>query len=464
MPDKNAEEAVDGNGWLVPSWVASTKNTAHRLTGELNQAGCQYPPPEYTAICQTIEEAIKRAQYHAQRCHLIVRDRPFRRLRSLWRRVADWWTGGEVNQAWAELHIASQALLAIQAPAVVKSQLADMTATVVTTLDPGDLRRKDYLRTLELLAPADRDISPADRAQLRAIRQACDSSADGGHADARAFRNTLILVGSLLAAVLAIVAIIAWLDPGFRSIFAAARTHPGGWYVLELELIASLSGLTGAVLSLQSYTGFQYAYGLPFVQAFLKGTTGAATGLFGVLLVRSAIIGSLTLKPGASTFVVAVIFGYAQYLFTRLVDQQANAVLKSAGSRSDPGITPTVPPGGDAPALLTTSTAPRPQVSGVSSDHGQAAGGESVTLTGSGFTTATAVNFGSNATKDFTVNSDTQITAKSPPGNGTVTITVTTPAGTSPGSAAAQFTYTPTSAEQDKSSQPAAPGSGSAKP
>ena len=123
----------------------------------------------------------------------------FRRLRSLWRRIADWWTGGEVDQAWAELHTASQSLLAVQAPAVVKSQLADMAATVVTALDPGDLRRKDYLRTLELLAPADRDISPADRAQLRAIRQACDSSADGGHADARAFRNTLILVGSLLA-------------------------------------------------------------------------------------------------------------------------------------------------------------------------------------------------------------------------------------------------------------------------
>jgi len=38
--------------------------------------------------------------------------------------------------------------------------------------------------------------------------------------------------------------------------------------VFELELIASLSGLTGAVLSLHNYTGFQYNYGLSFVQAF----------------------------------------------------------------------------------------------------------------------------------------------------------------------------------------------------
>jgi len=256
------------------------------------------------------------------------------------------------------------------------------------------------------------------------------------------------------------VTIIAWLDPGFRSIFAAAGTQPGGWYVFELELLASLSGVTGAVLSLRNYTGFQYAYGLPFVQAFLKGTTGAATGLFGVLLVRSAVIGSLTLKPGASTFVVAVVFGYAQYLFTRLVDQQANSVLKSAGSRSDPGITPSVPLGGDAPVLLTTSKAPRPQVSGLSSNHGQAAGGESVTLTGSGFTATTAVNFGGKATKDFTVNSDTQITVTSPSGIGTVTITVTTPVGTSAGSVAAQFTYVPAPSDDGQASQPAVTGSG----
>jgi hypothetical protein len=300
MTDKNVEEAADGNRWLVPVWVAYAKSTARRLTGELNQARCQDRSPEYGAIHQTIDDAIKQAQCHAQRSRLIVSNRPFRRLRSLSRRIADWWTGGEVDQAWAALHTAGQALLAIQSPAAVRAQLADMAATVVTALDPGDLRRKDYLTTLELLAPADRDIGPADRAQLRAIRQTCDSCADGGHADARAFRNTLVLVGSLLAAVLAIVAIVAWLDPRFRSIFAAARTLPGGWYVLELELIASLSGLTGAVLSLRNYTGFQYTYGLPCVQAFLKGATGAATGLFGVRLVRSAIIGSLTLKPGAS--------------------------------------------------------------------------------------------------------------------------------------------------------------------
>jgi len=139
MIDKHAEEVPDGNGWLVPSWVAYAKSTCHRLAGELNQARGQDPSPEYRAIHQTIEEAIKQAQYHAQRPRLIVRNRPFRRLRSLSRRLSDWWTGSEVDQVWAALHTAGQALLAIQSPAAVKSQLADMAATVVTALDPGDL-------------------------------------------------------------------------------------------------------------------------------------------------------------------------------------------------------------------------------------------------------------------------------------------------------------------------------------
>ena len=166
---------------------------------------------------------------------------------------------------------------------------------------------------------------------------------------------------------LTVVAVVAALDPAFRAIFVAAHaSRPSGWYVFELELAASLSGLTGAVLSLKNYTGFQYGYGLPFVQAVLKAAAGAATGLFGVILARSGISGSLTLQPGAGTFAVAIVFGYAQYLFTRLVDQQANTVLESAGSRSDPGITPAMPAGGAAPVLLTTNTAPCPLVSGVS--------------------------------------------------------------------------------------------------
>jgi hypothetical protein len=82
-----------------------------------------------------------------------------------------------------------------------------------------------------------------------------------------------------------------------------------------------------------------------------------------------------------------------------------------------------------------------PTVAGVEPNHGSPGGGTTVTITGTGFTGATAVNFGATSAKSFTVTSATSMTAVSPKGKGTVDVTVTTPAGTSPTSTADQFTF-----------------------
>lgn len=86
-------------------------------------------------------------------------------------------------------------------------------------------------------------------------------------------------------------------------------------------------------------------------------------------------------------------------------------------------------------------TPPIPHVSGTTPGRGPTGGGTLVTLTGSGFTGVTAVNFGTKPAADFSSDSDTQITAGSPPGTGTADVTVTTPAGVSAASPAAKFTY-----------------------
>ena len=85
-----------------------------------------------------------------------------------------------------------------------------------------------------------------------------------------------------------------------------------------------------------------------------------------------------------------------------------------------------------------------PAVTGVSPGSGPVSGGTSVTITGSGFTGATAVNFGGTVASSFTVNGDTSVTATAPAATavGPVDVTVTTPSGTSATSSADQFTYT----------------------
>ena len=82
-------------------------------------------------------------------------------------------------------------------------------------------------------------------------------------------------------------------------------------------------------------------------------------------------------------------------------------------------------------------------VASISPPSGPLAGGTTVTVTGSGFTGATAVSFGSTAASSFTVNSDTSITATAPAATsvGPVDVTVTTPAGTSAASAGDRYSY-----------------------
>jgi hypothetical protein len=88
-----------------------------------------------------------------------------------------------------------------------------------------------------------------------------------------------------------------------------------------------------------------------------------------------------------------------------------------------------------------TYVAPVLRVTDVSPASGSGAGGTTVTITGSGFTDAAAVDFGGASATSMAVISDTQITATSPAGTGTVHVTVVTPGGRSATHSADEFTY-----------------------
>ncbi len=90
---------------------------------------------------------------------------------------------------------------------------------------------------------------------------------------------------------------------------------------------------------------------------------------------------------------------------------------------------------------LGVVVSPVPTVSRVASATGTVSGGDMVTLTGTGFTGATAGLFGATPATDVTVINNTSLTAVSPAGTGTVDVTVTTPGGVTATSSADQFTY-----------------------
>ena len=91
--------------------------------------------------------------------------------------------------------------------------------------------------------------------------------------------------------------------------------------------------------------------------------------------------------------------------------------------------------------LVPGLVAYQPTVTGISPATGPAAGGTSVTITGTDFTGGTIVDFGTTPATSVVVDSATEITATSPAGSGTVNVTVTGPGGVSATSSADEFTY-----------------------
>ena len=153
---------------------------------------------------------------------------------------------------------------------------------------------------------------------------------------------------------------------------------------------------------------------------------------------------ALTANDVAGSFTVSASASGATPASFQLTNLAASGGSGGAGGGS--GGTGGATGGYIAPAP-TVSSVPAPTVSGVSPSFGSAAGGTRVTITGSGFVSPATVDFGPNTATDVAVVSGSQITAISPPGDGTVDVTVAASTGTSARGGADQFSYRLTGAK-----------------
>jgi hypothetical protein len=106
-------------------------------------------------------------------------------------------------------------------------------------------------------------------------------------------------------------------------------------------IVVELVGLTAAAIAsaaaIRRIKGSSERYGLPVALAALKLPTGAVTAFLGLLLMRGQFIPGLSaLDTSAQILAWALVFGYAQLLFTRLVDQQGQTVLESVRNVDKP--------------------------------------------------------------------------------------------------------------------------------
>ncbi|MDF6023103.1 hypothetical protein [Streptomyces sp. JH34] len=109
---------------------------------------------------------------------------------------------------------------------------------------------------------------------------------------------------------------------------------------LIIELVGLLAASIAAAAALRRMRGTSTPFAVPLTLALLKLPTGALTAVLGILLMRGGFVPGLTnLDSSAQIIAWAVVFGYAQQIFTHFVDNQAQSILAVGG----PGAAPPAP-------------------------------------------------------------------------------------------------------------------------
>lgn len=295
------------------------------------------------------------------------------------------------ERAMSNLDAAEAHLLNMSPPNYLLGQMPSLLQHVRCHLVPGDSRREELEGLADRLGfsrPQQPQCSSAtpmpyqdqlqivdrSRVQIVAAMRAASSAALREQVRVRSFRDVLVattVVMSLLAITLAVT---GWRNPNLVPLCFAPET-PGStivvcptqqsaplpipddpsasggmaadiddaieqttrpWDILLVELIGLTAAAVASAAAIRKIRGTSERIGVPLALAALKLPTGAVTALLGLLLMRGQFVPGLSaLDTSAQILAWGLIFGYAQQLFTRLVDEQGQTVLNSVRGASN---------------------------------------------------------------------------------------------------------------------------------
>ena len=219
-------------------------------------------------------------------------------------------TGSTIGRAMSNLDAAEANLLRVAPDSYLAGQMPSLLNHVQRHLDPGDPRRRELERLAGRLGS---DQALAGAAELSAITE----------------RERNAVVGSVRAASkAALVETEGQAGPADPDVDDVVKHTAGRADLLVVELIGLTAAAVAAATALRGIRGSSEPYGLPVALATLKLPMGAVTAFLGLLLMRGQFVPGLSaLDTSAQILAWALVFGYAQQLFTRFVDQQAHSVL-----------------------------------------------------------------------------------------------------------------------------------------
>jgi len=380
-----------------PVWVAWREGTLTRA--EELEALCDWEMAKAgngntaQGTDQILVEAIQRHLNAAREAATKEALKPNRRL-VLIRRIFR--NGPLIERAQSNLDAAEAQLLNLAPARYILGQMPCLLRHVQCHLPPTDPARREFERITRRLGINDpdspspqnsddqelkekerkekKDTVEAERGTIVTAVRAASSAALRERVRLRNFRN-VVVVTAVLMAVLAIgVAITGFLSPTLIPLCfapeasgkayvvcptAQSATFPAqpGTQVADIDdatkdtvspedlLLVELVGLTAAAVAtaaaIRRIKGSSERYGLPVALAALKLPTGAITAFLGLLLMRGQFVPGLSaLDTSAQILAWALVFGYAQQLFTRFVDQQGQTVLDNVRSSESPQPSP----------------------------------------------------------------------------------------------------------------------------
>jgi hypothetical protein len=285
----------------------------------------------------------------------------------------DRWRGTSVVVAYQSLHAAEVFLVDLLPDEQIQVLVPSVVARATAALMPGDPRRA----AIEQLPHQVAELRPAYRTAVQqAMRIGYDAS-DRTHVRVRNFRNMLFASAALLLVLLgALVLLVArspeamplCFTPGNTSVStttttaAAAQTvcpsgdgkHPSGGDVVIVAGLGLLGGALAAAFSIRNVRGTSTPYDVPIALALLKPPLGALTAVSSILLLGGNFVPGLSeLDSQRQILAYALVFGYAQQLISRLIDNQADSIMKSLpgkdGGDSRPLAPVTAPPAAPSP-------------------------------------------------------------------------------------------------------------------
>lgn len=298
-----------------------------------------------------------------------------------------------MERAMSNLDAAEVQLLNMAPPGYILGQLPSLLNQVQRHLSPTDARRKNFEQLAAKLGVKDPD-GPAGptapeltlerkKEEIAAHRGTIASAVRGASSaglreqlQVRSFRNVVVVAIVAMTALAVGIAIMGFLRPtavplcfqpesegrttlvcptdqsmtepvaqgagqSVPDIDVAEASTAKPIDLLLVELIGLAAAAVAATAALQGIRGSSERYGLPVALAVLKLPTGAVTAFLGLLLMRGQFVPGLSaLDSSAQILAWALVFGYGQQLFTRLVDQQAHTVLDGVRSKTTaPGAT-----------------------------------------------------------------------------------------------------------------------------